>query len=119
MQGLHDYISTEVNREKTTATIRAIRLEMKKIREKPVEPEELEMVKNYMAGALLSSLDGPLNKSVSLRTILFEGMGQEGIDRQLSALKTINPERIMELSNLYLRPELFFTVVVRPTSIVT
>jgi zinc protease len=113
------YISTEVNREKTTATIRAIRLEMKKIREKPVEPEELEMVKNYMAGALLSSLDGPLNKSVSLRTILFEGMGKEGIDRQLSALKTINPERIMELSNLYLRPELFFTVVVRPTSIVT
>lgn len=113
------YISTEVNRDKTTATIRAIRLEMKKMREKPVELEELEMVKNYMAGALLSSLDGPLNKSVSLRTILFEGMGKEGIDRQLTALKTITPERIMELSNLYLRPELFLTVVVRPSSNVT
>ncbi|MFN7325910.1 MAG: M16 family metallopeptidase [Chitinophagales bacterium] len=113
------YISTEVNREKTAATIRAIRLEMKKMREKPVELEELEMVKNYMAGALLSSLDGPLNKSVSLRTILFEGMGKEGIDRQLSALKTITPKRIMELANLYLHPEQFLTVVVRPTANVT
>ena len=113
------YISTEVNREKTAATIRAIRLEMKKMREKPVELEELEMVKNYMAGALLSSLDGPLNMSVSLRTILFEGMGKEGIDRQLSALKTITPKRIMELANLYLHPEQFLTVVVRPTANVT
>jgi len=108
------YVSTEVNREKTSATIRAIRLEMKKMREKLVGIEELEMVKNYMAGALLSSLDGPLNKSVALRTILFEGMGKEGIDRQLTALQQITPERVMELANQYLRPELFLTVVVCP-----
>ncbi|HMX41746.1 MAG TPA: pitrilysin family protein, partial [Saprospiraceae bacterium] len=40
------YISTEVNADKSAATLRAIFSEMKKLREKPVSEEELDMVRN-------------------------------------------------------------------------
>jgi zinc protease len=106
------YVSTEVNSEKSTATIRAIRREMKKLREEPVSEEELTMVRNYMIGALLNGFDGPLNMSGILRAITFEGLGKEGFDRQLDILQTITPARIQELAIIYLQPEDYLTVVV-------
>lgn len=106
------YISTEVNAAKTDATLRAIRLEMKKLREEPILEEELSMVRNYMMGALLNGLDGPLNKSSVLRAIIFERIGREGIQRQLQILSTITAERLQELAQMYLKPEDYLTVVV-------
>lgn len=107
------YVSTEVNSDKAEATIRAIRKAMKDLRENPVSDEELSMVRNYMTGALLNGLDGPLNKSSVLRSIIFERIGQEGIARQLDVLQHITAGRLMELANQYLQPKDFLTVVVR------
>jgi zinc protease len=106
------YVATEVNSDKITATIRAIRREMKKLREEPVQEEELTMVRNYMIGALLNGFDGPLNMSGILRAIAFEGIGKESFDRQMDILQTITPERIQELAGIYLQPEDYLTVVV-------
>lgn len=51
------------------ATEKAIFAEMKKMRDKPVPPEELEMVRNYLLGMLLNGLDGPMNTSDMVRRI--------------------------------------------------
>ena len=106
------YISTEVNGEKTTATLRAIKKEMKKLREELVDDDELQMVRNYMTGALLNGMDGPLNMSALMRALVFERVGEDGLRRQIHALQTITPERIRELAQLYLQFEDFLVVIV-------
>ncbi len=107
------YIATEVNGEKVGATLRAIKLEMKKLRETLIDDEELLMVRNYMTGALLNGMDGPLNMSAMMRALVFERVGEEGLRRQIQALQTMTPERIRELAQLYLQPDDFLTVVVK------
>jgi zinc protease len=106
------YLATEVNDDKAGATLRAIKNEMRKLREQLVDEEELLMVRNYMMGALLNGMDGPLNMAALMRTMVFERAGGEGLDRQIAALERITPERVRALAQEYLRVEDFLTVVV-------
>ncbi len=107
------YIATEVNGDKADATRRAIKAEMKKLREQLIDEEELHMVRNYMLGALLNGMDGPLNMAALMRSMVFERNGSDGLQRQLAALHSITPERIQALSQQYLDMDDFLTVVVR------
>ena len=108
------YIATEVNNDNVQSTVRAIRHEMKKLREQPVSDDELSMVKNYMTGALLNGFDGPLNLSGVLRAMIFEGLGKEGFEKQMSVLQNMTPARVHELAQMYLQPQDFLTVIVGP-----
>lgn len=108
------YIATEVNNDKVASTVRAIRHEMKKLRQQPVGEDELSMVKNYMIGALLNGFDGPLNLSGVLRAMIFEGLGKEGFEKQMSVLQNITPARVHELAQIYLQPQDFLTVIAGP-----
>ncbi len=106
------YIATEVNGDKADATRRAIKAEMKKLREQLIDEDELFMVRNYMLGALLNGMDGPLNMAALMRAMVFERNGADGLQRQLEALHSITPERIRELAQQYLDMDDFMTVVV-------
>src|SRR6218665_510425 len=52
-------ISTEAGKPVCEATIEEVYKEMKRLREVPVEEEELLLVRNYMMGSILGDLDGP------------------------------------------------------------
>jgi zinc protease len=106
------YIATEVNKNKTAATIKAIFAELKDLREKPVEDEELAMVRNYLLGMLLNGLDGPLNTSDVVRSIIIDNLPLESFDRLVHTIRTITPEQLRALAEKYLQPEDFWTVTV-------
>jgi zinc protease len=106
------YIGTEVNRDKKAATLRAIWAEMKKLREQLVADDELEMVRNYLLGLLLTSLDGPINTADVVRMIAVENIGHEGFAHQIEVIRTITPERLRELARQYLVPDDFLVVTV-------
>ena len=110
---LHDgclYIATEVNADKAAATLRAIFSEMKKLREKPVSDDELDMVRNYLLGMLLNGLDGPMNISDVVRNLLVEGLPLSAFDELVQAVRSIRPEDIQALAQQYLQPEDFWVV---------
>jgi zinc protease len=112
---LHDgcfYIATEVSPEKTTAALRAIFAEMKKLREQPVPEEELTMVKNYLLGMLLNGLDGPLNTSDLVRSYIIEEIPWESFDSMVHTIRTISSEKLQALAQEYLRQEDFWVVTV-------
>lgn len=112
---LHDgclYIATEVNADKSAATLRAIFSEMKKLREKPVSEDELEMVRNYLLGMLLNGLDGPMNISDVVRSLLVEGMPLSAFDELVQAVRNIRAEDIQALAQQYLQPKDFWVVTV-------
>ncbi len=112
---LHDgcfYIATEVNSDKATATLRQIMVELKKLREEPVDEQELGMVRNYLLGMLLNGLDGPLNASELVRNILVEGLPWESFEETVQAIRTITPAQLQHLAQRYWQPEDLWTVIV-------
>jgi zinc protease len=106
------YIATEVAPENTATTIKAIRAEMKKLRDQPVPPEELLMVRNYLLGMLLNGLDGSMNISDVVRGMIVEEMSWESYDTLVQTIRNITPEEVQRLANQYLRPEDYWTVTV-------
>lgn len=106
------YIATEVNADKSAATLRAIFSEMKKLREKPVGPDELEMVRNYLLGMLLNGLDGPMNTSEVVRNLLVEGLPLSAFDDLVRTIRDISAEDVQALAQRYLQPEDYWVVQV-------
>lgn len=106
------YIASEVNPDKAAAAIRSIKSEMKKLREKPIEQEELAMVRNYLLGMLLNGLDGPLNSSDVVRGLVAEGLPRESFRQLVDTIRTITPEQLQSLAVRYLQPGDFWTITV-------
>lgn len=106
------YVATEVHTGKAAATLREIFLEMKRLRETPVSGEELSMVRNYLLGMLLNGLDGPLNTSDVIKTLITEDLPLQAFDELVHTIRTITPETLQALANRYLQPEDFWIVTV-------
>lgn len=106
------YIATEVNPGKVAAAVREIFSEMKKLRDKPVGDDELHMVRNYLLGMLLNGLDGPLNTSDVVRSLIVEGLTGREFDDMVATIRSITPAQLQALAGRYLQPEDFWVVTV-------
>ncbi len=106
------YIATEVSPEKAASAVRAIFNEMKKLREKPVEEEELSMVRNYILGMLLNGLDGPINSSDMVRNQIVESQSPEKFEALVETVRSITAEALQSLAQQYLQQKDFWVVTV-------
>jgi len=98
-------ISTEVGADVCVAALNEIHLEIERLRKEPVPLNELELVRNYMMGSILKSVDGPFAIAIKWKTYLKYGLGKETHEELLHQIKTITPERLIKLANKYLQPE--------------
>lgn len=105
-------VSTEVAKGSAGAALREIYHEFERLREKPIGDEELQMVRNYLLGYLLTTLDGPFNISEMIRTLISEGSELDFFDNMVTSIKTITPNDIQALANQYLKRENMYEVVV-------
>lgn len=106
------YIASEVNAAAAPKALREIYKELKKLREQPVPDDELAMVKNYLLGTLLTSLDGAMNISEVVRGMVVEGISHEDFDRFVQTILNITPAKIQHLAQKYLQEKDFWEVVV-------
>lgn len=105
-------IATEVSSEATKDSIVQIFHEMERLKVEKVSVEELEMVKNIIVGEIMRILDASFGiADVTIENIQ-NGSDNNYINRLLSELFTITPERVMEVAIKYLEPEEFTTTVV-------
>ena len=85
---------------------------MEKLRTAPVGEEELRMVKNYLMGFLLTTIDGAFSVSELVKMIKLQDLPNTYISDLARTIKTITPEEIMQMANKYLRKEKMWEVVV-------
>ncbi|MBK9337602.1 MAG: insulinase family protein [Lewinellaceae bacterium] len=112
---LHDgyfYIATEVHTGKVPAALKQIFVEMKNLCDVPVPEKELDMVRNYLLGMLLNGLDGPLNISDVVKTLVTEDLPFDTFDALVHTIRTITPGQIQDLARRYLQPGDFWVVTV-------
>lgn len=98
-------IGTEVGTDVRENTLHEIQEELKQLQNSLVDPEELELVKNYMLGQLLKSADGPYNMTDLYLGLEPYGLSMEFYNRCIESIQQITPKRIQELAKIYLNWE--------------
>jgi predicted Zn-dependent peptidase len=108
----HFYISTEVGADVTNNALVEIYKEIELLRTTLIPAEELELVKNYLTGTFLRSIDGAFSLAQKFTGIYFYQLGYDYYSKYLEILKTISSEDILALANKYLQKEDLFELVV-------
>ncbi len=94
-------ISTEVGHKNHLKAIDEIFKEIRLLQSEPVRIEELELVRNYMAGELLRMFDGPFALADSFRSVWDFGLDNGYYYRLAEKIKTIEQSEIIHLANRY------------------
>jgi predicted Zn-dependent peptidase len=96
-------IATQVGSDVCQPALNEIYSEIERLRKELIPNAELELVRNYMLGSVLKSLDGPFNLASKWRTYLKYDLGADSHQELVHRIKTITPERLRELAQKYLQ----------------
>ncbi len=99
------FISTEVGADVCKNAIEEIYFEMNRMRTELVSNDELELVKNYLLGTFLRSVDGPFALAERFKGIMQYGLDYDYFDNYLKTVKTISASKIKALANEYFSRE--------------
>ena len=105
-------VGTEARSEVAKETIKEIYSEFRRLRTELVPKEELDMVKNYLLGTLLTAVDGPFNASEVVKMILVNNLPSNYYSLLIDTIKDISSSDIQELANNYLQEDSFYEVIV-------
>ncbi len=104
-------ISTQVGVKHTEATITEIRKELLRLAD-PMDLEELDQIKYYLAGNLLQQLDGPFERANRLKTLICFGLDPDYYQVFLSRIFALRPEQLQETAKKYFNPDRYSLAVV-------
>ncbi|MES2138921.1 MAG: pitrilysin family protein [Bacteroidota bacterium] len=95
------FISTEVGVDVCKDAIKEIYFEMNRLREELVPEDELQLVKNYLLGMFLRSVDGPFAMAERFKGIMEYNLGYDYFDRYIATIKAISASQLRDLANTY------------------
>lgn len=104
-------IATEVGTKFTQSTIKEIKKELVKLQQEKVKETELQLVKNYLTGTYLRSLDGVYNQADKYRVTIEHNTGLKYFSQSLEAINAVNSSELLALAQKYLSPEEMLVVV--------
>jgi predicted Zn-dependent peptidase len=105
------FITSEVGADVTQNTLDEVNKEINILRDELVGQEELQLVRNYMIGSFMRSIDGPFALSDKYRILLDYNMNFDYYKNFIETVKTIEAERIMELAQIHFDPKSMYTIV--------
>ncbi|MFC3197531.1 M16 family metallopeptidase [Parapedobacter deserti] len=105
-------IGSEVGVDVTASTLAEIEKEIDVLRNEPVAEAELALVKNYMMGAMLGSLENVFSHADKFKNVHFSGLGLEYYAYYTTVVNTITPEELRRIANTYLDYDKMVKVIV-------
>jgi predicted Zn-dependent peptidase len=105
-------INSDVNVDQTQKALESCYEELQRLQEELVTEEELNMVKNYMAGILLRAVDTTVNAMQKFAYWYRFGLNETEMQRYFSEIKTITPEKIFFLAKKHFEYNKFTNIVV-------
>lgn len=98
-------IATQVAREHRENALNEIFYEIERLRNEPIDEDELQMVKNVMIGEILRILDGPFGiADVTIENIMC-GFDNSATQHSVEQIFAITPEQVQQLASKYLKRE--------------
>ena len=105
-------IGTDVKKELTQEALTEIYREIDNLREQPIDEIELNTVKNYMAGRLLTSINTPFALAEKFKGVHLFGLDYSYYEDYLKIINTISAATLQQLANEYFAKENWFELVV-------
>lgn len=106
------FIATEVGAEVCSSALTEIEKEIELLKTETVKEEELNLVRNYMLGSMLGSLENAFSHADKFKNAYFSGLDYTYYDNYIETVKTITAEDLKQLANQYLNIADFTKVVV-------
>ncbi|HLP19709.1 MAG TPA: pitrilysin family protein, partial [Chitinophagales bacterium] len=105
-------ISSEVGKDVREVTMNEIKYEINVLRTELIPADELQVVKNYMSGKILRSIDGPMKFSETLKGLLIYKQDVGYIQELLKTVRVVTAEELLELANKYFDYDKMYKVTV-------
>jgi zinc protease len=106
------FIATEVGADVCKAAITEIEKEINTLKAELIPGEELELVRNYMLGSLLGSLENVFSHADKFKSLYFSGLDYDYYDRYTQIVKSITAEELKALANEYFDFDKLYKVIV-------
>jgi zinc protease len=106
------YIASEVGTDVCKAATIEIEKEISLLKTELVPDEELSLVRNYMLGSLLGSLENVFSHADKFKNLYFSGLDYEYYDRYAETVKNVTADELLKLANKYLDFDKFYKVIV-------
>jgi zinc protease len=111
-------VSAAVATESAGAAAREVLHELRRIREAPVEPEELAETRSYMVGVFPYTMQTIGDVAKRLETLTVYGLSDDYYPRYLDRLATLTREELLVSARRHLDPERIAVVAVGPAEVV-
>ncbi|MCS6819745.1 MAG: pitrilysin family protein [Chitinophagales bacterium] len=112
LSGSYLEISSEVGKSVRLNAINEIEKEIKQLSIEPPDEEELFVVKSYLSGKLLRSVDGVFRYAEVLKGLILHQLDSNYILQNLKTIQEIKADEILEICREYLRFEDMYKVSV-------
>lgn len=106
------FIATEVGTDVGDAAVKEIYSEISRLRNELIPKEELQLVKNYLLGTLLSKIDGAFNLSETIKGLILYNLDTNHFYRLINTIKNISSKELLELARKYFDEKKFYEVMV-------
>ncbi len=110
------FIATEVGADVCQNALTEIYKEIELLRTEKISEDELNLVRNYMLGSLLGSLENIFSHADKFKNLYFSNLSYDYYSKYIDTVKNISAERIQEIAQSYLVPSSFVEVVVGKTN---
>lgn len=105
------FIATEVGADVCSFALTEIFKEIELLKEELVGDEELSLVRNYMLGSMLGSLENIMSHADKFKNIHFSGLSYDYYSNYIATVKSISSEKIQQMAKQYLNTNEFVQVV--------
>ena len=105
-------IATEVGIDSTKATLIEIEKEFKTLRETPASDEEVTLVKNYILGSVLGSIESVFSHADKFKAVYFYGLDLSYYTRYNEVIRNMTAADVQGIANTYFNYDNLLKVVV-------
>ncbi|MGZ3754155.1 MAG: M16 family metallopeptidase [Mucilaginibacter sp.] len=106
------FLATEVSADVCKAALSEIEKEITILKTELIPEDELSLVRNYMLGSLLGSLENVFSHADKFKNLHFSGLDYDYYDRYTHTIKTITSDELIKLANQYFDLGSFYKVIV-------
>jgi len=106
------FIATEVGADVCELAVREIEKELNLLQNELIAEDELSLVRNFLLGSLLGSLENVFSHADKFKNLYFAGLDYDYYDRYVHTVKTVSADALQQLAARYLNFEQFYKVIV-------
>jgi len=104
-------ISSEVKKDQKDIALAEIYKELQRLKDEPVDDDELNRVKNYMAGSFVKAINSPTAQINCHKSIAIYKLSEDYYNQYIEKVRAVDAKELQRVANEYFTDDLLEVVV--------